>query len=95
MTREAMCASRIAEAIAQPEITTPQTTVAARKWRSAADVRHSRGSKGALLLLLRTLASEGRSAEVGGQPKSAAGKPNTSNLGISRSVEPSAPSPRS
>src|ERR1700722_3773374 len=68
MTREAMCASRIAEPIAQPEITTPQTVVAARKRRSAVDARHSRGSRGPRLLLLRTLASPVaggmRSAEI-------------------------------
>ena len=87
MTREAMWARRIAEAMAQPEMTTPQATDATRNPRSAADVRHSRESRGALLLV-RTLASADLSPVVYVQPKSVAGTPNTSSLGTPPSMEP-------
>ena len=74
-----MCASRIADAIAQPEITTPHATVATKKRRSAADIRTKRGSSGPRLL--RVFASPSRSTVVFGQPKCADEKPNTSNFG--------------
>lgn len=82
MTRATMLASTIAEPIAQPEITTPQPTVATRKRRNAIEARHSRGSSGAREpLVFRTGASPARSAAVSVRPRSASGKPNTSSLG--------------
>lgn len=74
-----MCASRIADAMAQPEITTPHATVATKKRRSAVDARTKRGSSGPRLL--RVSASLGRSTVVFGQPKCADETPNTSNFG--------------